>query len=496
MSKPENRMLLNRREAMLLSAAAGMGLAMSRPAHASDSTKTQAHQDPGDCSTPRTAVAKTQYGRVRGFVSGGVFTFKGVPYGQTTGGENRWLPAKPPVPWKDEYPALIYGPNCPQRHHDWTGIEQTFLQDWDDGYQSEEMLKLNIWTPSLSGSRAVMVYFHGGGFEFGSAYELPSQDGAQMARNHDVVSVTVNHRLNVLAYLDLTEVGGAAYEDSVNIGLLDLVAALRWIQQNIASFGGDPSRVMIYGQSGGAGKVSNLMGMPAAAGLFQRAASHSGGYNNIPTVEMQREFSRRLVKELGLAPNDIGALQKMEWSRLYAAGNSLAAKMNPPWKGLTGPGVGLGSDARVGWMPTLDGRNITMKSFFDSAPEISKDVPFMVGCVSGREHALHCAAHRGRVARQPHKGHRRREGRCAHGGHEEGAPGKEHPDSFRRRGRPFEPQQRGPHGEDETRSARRARLPVLLHVAFADARRPRRSMAHRRPGLLLRQHQTLRAGHR
>jgi para-nitrobenzyl esterase len=390
MAKPENRMLLNRREAMLLSAAAGMGLAMSRPAHASDSTKTQAHQNPGGCSTPRTAVAKTQYGRVRGFVSGGVFTFKGVPYGQTTGGENRWLPAKPPVPWKDEYPALIYGANCPQRHHDWTGLEQTFLQDWDDGYQSEDMLKLNIWTPSLSGSRAVMVYFHGGGFEFGSAYELPSQDGAQMARNHDVVSVTVNHRLNVLAYLDLTEVGGAAYEDSVNTGLLDLVAALRWIQNNIANFGGDPGRVMIYGQSGGAGKVSNLMGMPAAAGLFHRAASHSGGYNNIPTVEMQREFSRRLVKELGLAPNDIGALQKMEWSRLYAAGNALAAKMNPPWKGLTGPGVGLGSDARVGWMPTLDGRTITMKPFFDGAPEISKDVPFMVGCVS--EENMHYTA--------------------------------------------------------------------------------------------------------
>ena len=209
--------------------------------------------------------------------------------------------------------------------------------------ESEEMLKLNIWTPSLSGSRAVMVYFHGGGFEFGSAYELPSQDGAQMARNHDVVSVTVNHRLNVLAYLDLTEVGGAAYEDSVNIGLLDLVAALRWIQQNIASFGGDPSRVMIYGQSGGAGKVSNLMGMPAAAGLLQRAASHSGGYNNIPTVEMQREFSRRLVKELGLAPNDIGALQKMEWSRLthgqLPGGEDESAVEGIDWPGRR-PGLG------------------------------------------------------------------------------------------------------------------------------------------------------------
>ena len=159
MSKPksEKNIRLNRREALLLSATAGMGLALSSPASALDSTKTAAHQEPGNCSTPRSAIAKTQYGKVRGFLDGGVFTFKGIPYGQDTGGENRWLPAKPPQPWKDEYPALIYGANCPQRLHDYTAIEQSFLQDWDDGYMSENMLKLNVWTPSLSGKRAVMV---------------------------------------------------------------------------------------------------------------------------------------------------------------------------------------------------------------------------------------------------------------------------------------------------------------------------------------------------
>lgn len=133
-----------------------MSVALGQSAFASDSIKTAAHQEPGICATPRTAIANTQYGKVRGFVAGDVFTFKGIPYGQDTGGENRWLPAKPPTPWKDEYPALIYGGNCPQNLHDWTGIEQTFLQDWDDGYQSEDMLKLNIWTPSLTGRRPVM----------------------------------------------------------------------------------------------------------------------------------------------------------------------------------------------------------------------------------------------------------------------------------------------------------------------------------------------------
>jgi len=157
MTQSGNHHLMNRREALLFGATAGMSAAMAPAALAMDDTKTAAHQEPGNCSTPRTAVANTQYGKVRGFVGAGVFTFKGIPYGQDTGGENRWLPAKAPKPWDGEYPALIYGANCPQRLHDFTAIEQSFLQDWDDGYMSEDMLKLNIWTPSLTGKRPVMV---------------------------------------------------------------------------------------------------------------------------------------------------------------------------------------------------------------------------------------------------------------------------------------------------------------------------------------------------
>lgn len=124
---------ISRRDALMLSASAGLGLSMSHAARASDSIKTGAHLDPGMCSTPKSAVANTQYGKVRGYVSGGVVTFKGVPYGQTTAGENRWLPAMAPKPWTDERPTLIYGANCPQTLHPWTSVEQTFLQDWDDG---------------------------------------------------------------------------------------------------------------------------------------------------------------------------------------------------------------------------------------------------------------------------------------------------------------------------------------------------------------------------
>jgi para-nitrobenzyl esterase len=379
MSKSDNRILLNRREALLMSATATLGLAINNEASASDSIKTGVHQqEPGMCSTPRSAVANTQYGKVRGYVDGGVLTFKGIPYGQNTAGENRWLPAKPPVAWKDEYPALIYGANCPQTLHDWTGIEQTFLQDWDDGWQSEDMLKLNIWTPSLTGSRAVMFYIHGGGFQFGSSYELPSHEGAQMARHHDVVQVSVNHRLNALGFLDVSDIGGAGYEDSVNVGMTDLVAALKWVQENIANFGGDPNKVMIYGQSGGGGKVATLMGMPSAVGLFHRAAIQSGG-GFAAAKDEAKEFARQLVKQLGIAPNDIAALQKVDWATLNAAADAAQGNMpvgnNTPFGRMPGP-------PRRFWMPTLDGSVINMRSFQDAAPDVSKDVPMLIGSVS------------------------------------------------------------------------------------------------------------------
>ena len=370
---------INRRQALLLPASAGMTAAL---ANASDSTKTAAHEEPGGCSTPRSAVAKTQYGKVRGYIESGVLTFKGMPYGQNTGGENRWLPAKPPKPWEGEYPALVYGANCPQRLHDYTAIEQSFLYDWDDGWMSEDMLKLNVWTPSLTGKRPVLVYFHGGGFTFGSSYELPSQEGAQLARHHDAVSVTVNHRLNLLGFLDMSEMGGAAYEDSVNVGMTDLVASLRWVRDNISNFGGDPDAVMIYGQSGGGSKVTCLMGMPSAAGLFHRASVQSGGGSNLPDREQSRELSRELMKELGVGRNDLAALQKIEWAKLNAAGNAVIARLSPPGAGLGGPGGPPSARPRIGWSPTIDGRIVTMSAFYNVAPEISKNVPMLIGNVS------------------------------------------------------------------------------------------------------------------
>ena len=370
---------VNRRRALLAAAMAGAIPAISGPAQAYPVTDDPRVGERG-CTTPRSAVVKTRYGKVRGYVAGDVFHFKGVPYGADTGGANRWLPAKAPASWDGEYPALAYGANCPQTLHDFRAIEHTFLQQWTDGFPGEDMLKLNVWTPSLSGSRPVMVYLHGGGFSFGSAYELASQDGAQMARNHDVVQITLNHRLNVLGFFDLTDLGGAAYADSVNVSMTDLVFALQWVRDNIAAFGGNPDNVTIYGQSGGGAKVTTLMGMASAKGLFHRAIAQSGGGGNQPGAEQSRDFSRQLIKELG-AP-DIAALQKMEWKTLFDAGNRVADRINGPFNPSAMFTGNFFSRQRVGWSPTVDGRIIDVRAFYDAAPDVSKDVPMMIGNVS------------------------------------------------------------------------------------------------------------------
>ncbi len=372
---------IDRRMAMFGAAGAGLALTGATAHTAVRGSRSSALV--GTCTTPRSAVARTRYGPVRGYLDNGAFTFKGIPYGDTTAAENRWLPAKPPKPWTDEYHAMAYGANCPQTLHSFRAVEHTFLQQWTDGFMGEDMLKVNIWTPALSGSRPVMVYFHGGGFSFGSSYELLSHDGANMARNHDVVQVSVNHRLNVLGFLDLAEMGGAAYEDSVNCSMTDAVAALQWVHENIAAFGGDPDRVMIYGQSGGGSKVTTLLGMSLAKGLIHRASIQSGGGGNIPALEQSREFSRRLMRELGIAKGDMASLQKAEWNTLFTAGNNVAAEINGPTRGnplVMGPGAF--ATPRVGWAPTLDGKNIDVRAYQDVAPDISRDVPVMIGNVS------------------------------------------------------------------------------------------------------------------
>jgi para-nitrobenzyl esterase len=223
-------------------------------------------------------VVEIVTGKVRGNVRKGIYTFKGIPYGDTTAGANRFMPPQKPKPWAGIRSSMQFGNVCPQAPRaGWANDEEAWLFSWDDGVPGEDCLRVNLWTPGINDGkkRPVMVWLHGGGFTAGSGQELTSYDGENLARRGDVVVVSLNHRLNVFGYLDLSHYGDR-YTESANVGNLDIVAALEWVRDNIAGFGGDPNLVTIFGQSGGGGKVNALMAMPSAAGLFHRAIVESG----------------------------------------------------------------------------------------------------------------------------------------------------------------------------------------------------------------------------
>ena len=372
---------MTRRSALGLSAATMVASGIVSPGSAAlaGSASTGAHGGGVIDTNPRIQV-ETVDGTLRGFARAGIHIFKGVPYGATTEWARRFLPAQPPAKWTGVRTAFGYGPVCPHPRREGWGVDETqFIYDWDDGYESEDCLRLNIWTPSIQsgGKRPVMVWLHGGGYTAGSSQELPAYDGENLARRGDVVLVSVNHRLGPLGFVDLSAIGGSQFATSGNVGMLDLVMALEWVRDNIAQFGGDPANVMIFGQSGGGGKVSTLMAMPSAVGLFHRAAVQSGSFaSGVTPVEAQR-LAGALMTQLGLRPNDVAGLQAVASARLIEAG-ALAIRTisgDAPRPG-TGP---LRSLPRVGWQPVYDGKVVLADAWKEAAPEISKSVPLLVG---------------------------------------------------------------------------------------------------------------------
>jgi len=318
--------------------------------------------------TPPEAVVETRSGKLRGCLRDGVYAWKGVPYGRDTGAAARFLPPQPATSWTGVRPALSYGPVCPQAERGgWKSDETAFIYDWDDGYPGEDCLRLNVWSGGVTGkARPVMFWIHGGGYEAGSSQELPAYHGERLARR-GVVFVSVNHRLGPFGYLDLSGVGGERYATSGNAGMLDLVLALEWVRDNIAAFGGDPGNVTIMGQSGGGAKVSILMAMPAAKGLFHKAVVESGSFTTVSSQGRSQEFAAAVMKRLGVG--DLKSLHEAPAAALVRAGDAAKADMPKSPPGTLG----------LSWGPTFDGRTIAGNGWGGGAPAMSANIPLLVG---------------------------------------------------------------------------------------------------------------------
>jgi para-nitrobenzyl esterase len=325
------------------------------------------------------AVADTQYGKVRGYILRDINYFLGMPYGADTSGANRFMPPQKPKPWTNVYPAIWWGNSAPQdmdnRYENKFG---SFRDHWNYDDVSEDCLRINVFTPALNDGkkRPVLFWIHGGGFVNGNSIEQDGYNGENFARFGDVVFCSINHRLGPLGYCNLAGVGGEKFAASGNVGMLDIVAALEWVRDNVTNFGGDPGNVTIMGQSGGGAKVCTLTAMPSAKGLFHKAVVLSGASRRSGDQTQTGNLGAAVVKEAGLTANDLSKLQTMPWKDFYTiATRAQRAMVRQP-----GPG-----GRPLSFMPVVDGKILPQHPYDPIAAPAAADVPMIISSVQNEQ---------------------------------------------------------------------------------------------------------------
>jgi para-nitrobenzyl esterase len=323
------------------------------------------------------AVTETASGKVRGYILRGIHHFLGMPYGADTSGANRFMPPQKPKPWTDIYPALWWGNSAPQNMENrYANKYPSFRDHWNYDDVSEDCLRINVFTPALKDGRKrpVMFWIHGGGYTNGNAIEQDGYNGENLARAGDVVFCSINHRLGPLGYCNLAGVGGEKYAASGNVGQLDIVAALEWVRDNIANFGGDPGNVTIMGQSGGGAKICVLTAMPSAKGLFHKAVVLSGASMRAGDKAMAEKLGAYVLAEAGLTAADLDKLQQMPWKTYYEISTRAQRKLAAELAAAKTPVSGL----RAGFSPSVDGTILPQHPYSPEAAPTAANVPMII----------------------------------------------------------------------------------------------------------------------
>lgn len=319
------------------------------------------------------AITQTQYGKIQGYILRGVYTYLGIPYGAPTGGVNRFMPPREPDSWEGVRPALFYGNDAPQdMKNKWQNNSGSFTDHWNYYDLSEDCLNLNVWTPAPDAKkRPVLVWLHGGGYAAGNSIEQDGYNGANLAKQGDIVFVSVNHRLNAFGFTDLSATGNPELATSGNVGMLDIVAALKWVHNNIAQFGGDPANVTVMGQSGGGGKVCNVISMPQAEGLVHKAVALSGNATSAMDPAVSSALGLAIYQAAG---SSLRKLQEMSWEEYYTLANTVAAEFV----------ANNGGSLLGGFAPVGDGVNLPRGTFFSDPASPSAKIP-MILCTTTSE---------------------------------------------------------------------------------------------------------------